>query len=217
MLEDFLNNLMIKKIQEYGKRETFEKVLDIGGKDGKYTSKISKELTVLDLNPQKISSNIKYIKADILDFNIAEKFDLIVCSAVLEHFKREDGLKVVKKINYYLEKDGLTFITCPNAYSLNRMLGEILGIGKALELSEADIKVGHKYLYNLPRLEDITKDILRFVDSGSYFLKPLPTSDMDKLFDANAFKAFASINSNTYPQLKQYLAEIFVVGKKLEE
>lgn len=55
------------------------------------------------------------------------------------------------------------------------------------------------------------------MDSGSYFLKPLPTSDMDKLFDANAFKAFASINSNIYPQLKQYLAEIFVVGKKLEE
>jgi len=217
MLEDFLNNLMIKKIQEYGKKENFKKVLDIGGKNGKYTSKISEELTVLDLNPQKISSNIKYIKADILEFDTAEKFDLIVCSAVLEHFKREDGLKVVKKINYYLEQDGLTFITCPNAYSLNRMLGEILGIGKALELSEADIKVGHKYLYNLPRLEDITKNILRFVDSGSYFLKPLPTSDMDKLFDTNAFEAFASINSNTYPQLKPYLAEIYVVCKKLEK
>ena len=217
MLEDFLNNLMIKKIQEYGKKENFKKVLDIGGKNGKYTSKISEELTVLDLNPQKISSNIEYIKADILEFDTAEKYDLIVCSAVLEHFKREDGLKVVKKINYYLEKDGLAFITCPNAYSLNRMLGEILGMGKALELSEADIKVGHKYLYNLPRLETIIKNILKCVDSGSYFLKPLPTSDMNKLFDIKALKAFASINSNTYPQLKQYLAEIFIVGKKLEE
>lgn len=215
MLEDLLNNLMVKRIQEYGKRETFEKVLDIGGKDGKYTSKISEKLTVLDLNPQKISPNIKYIKTDILEFDTAEKFDLIVCSAVLEHFKPEDGLKVVKKINNYLEKDGLAFITCPNAYSLNRMLGEILGIGKALDLSEADIEVGHKYLYTLPRLEDITKNLLRFVDSGSYFLKPLPTSDMNKLFDTKALKAFASINSNTYPQLKQYLAEIYIVCNKL--
>jgi len=31
MLEDFLNNLMIKKIQEYGKKENFKKVLDIWG------------------------------------------------------------------------------------------------------------------------------------------------------------------------------------------
>ncbi len=217
MLEDFLNNLMIKKIQEYGKKENFKKVLDIGGKNGKYTSKISEELTVLDLNPQKISSNIKYIKADILKFDTAEKYDLIVCSAVLEHFKQEDGLKVVKKINYYLEKDGLTFITCPNARSLNRMLGEILGMGKVLELSRADIRVGHKYLYDLPRLENVIRNILRYVDSGSYFLKPLPTSEMNKLFDNNALKAFASINSNAYPQLKLYLAEIYVVGKKLEK
>lgn len=217
MLEEFLNNLMIKKIQKYGKKEKFQKVLDIGGKDGKYTSKISEDLTILDLNPQKISSDINYIKADIMEFDTSEKYDLIVCSAVMEHFKREEGKKIVRKINKFLEKDGFVFITCPNACSLNRELGELLGVCNALDLSEGDLKVGHKYLYNLPRLESLIKKNLDFVASGSYFLKPLPTQDMNNLFDVNAFKSFASIDSETYPHLKHHLAEIFVVGKKVEK
>ncbi len=217
MLEQFLNNLMIKKIQEYGKKKKYQKVLDVGGKDGKYTSKISEELTVLDLKPQKISLKINYIKADIMEFDTSDKYDLIVCSAVIEHFKREDGIKIIKKTNKFLKKDGFVFITCPNACSLNRELGELLGMCNALDLSEEDLKVGHKYLYNLPRLESIIKNNLEFVASGSYFLKPLPTQDMNKLFDKNAFKSFASIDSETYPHLKQCLAEIYVVGKKLDK
>ncbi len=214
MLEELLNNLMNKKIQEYGKKERFEKVIDIGGKHGKYTSKISKNLTIVDLNPQKIISDIHYIKADILEFDTTEKYDLIISSAFLEHFTREDGVKILKKINKILKNDGIAFITCPNAWSLNRLLGEFMGMNKALDLSEGDKSVGHKYLYNLERLENIVIENLKFVESGSYFFKPLPTSDMNTLFDENAFKSLASINSKTHPHLKEYLAEIYVVGKK---
>ncbi len=217
MLEEFLNNIMVKRIQEYGGKEKFEKILDIGGKNGTYTSKISETLTVLDIKPKEISPDINYIKGDILKFDTEEKFDVVVCSAILEHFTKRDGIKIVKKVNNFLKDDGLAFISCPNACSLNRMLGEMIGMCTAIELTEADVKVGHKYLYNLDRLESIVRDNLEFVDSGSYFLKPLPTSEMDKLFDFNAFSNFASITSKTYPHLKNYLAEIFVVGKKLKK
>ena len=214
MLEKFLNDSMIKKIQEFGKKEKFHKVLDVGGKDGKYTSKISEELTVLDINPQEINSNVKYIKADILKFDTEEKYDLIVCSAVMEHFSLDEGKTIAKKINKFLKEDGFAFITCPNACSLNRMLGEMLGMCKALDLSEADIEVGHEFLYDIQRLESVVKNSLQFITSGSYFLKPLPASNMNELFDENSFKSFASIDSDSFPHLKHYLAEIFVVGKK---
>jgi 2-polyprenyl-3-methyl-5-hydroxy-6-metoxy-1,4-benzoquinol methylase len=217
MLEEFLNNIMIKRIQEYGGKEKFEKIFDIGGKNGTYTSKISEKLTVLDIKPKETNPDVNYIKGDILKFDTEDKFDVVVCSAILEHFTKRDGIKIVKKVNKFLEDDGLAFITCPNACSLNRMLGEMIGMCTAIELTEADVKVGHKYLYNLERLESIVQNNLEYVDSGSYFLKPLPTSEMDKLFDFNAFSNFASITSKTFPHLKNYLAEIFVVGKKLKK
>ena len=62
MLEEFLNNLMIDKIREYGKKKKFQEVIDIGGKDGKYSSRISENLTILDLNPDIISPTINYVK-----------------------------------------------------------------------------------------------------------------------------------------------------------
>ena len=75
MLEEYLNNLMIQKIKEYGNQEIFEKVIDIGGKDGKYTRNIAKKLTVMDLNPQEISLDINYIKIGIMEFETIEKYD----------------------------------------------------------------------------------------------------------------------------------------------
>ncbi|MFX0057891.1 MAG: class I SAM-dependent methyltransferase [Candidatus Hodarchaeota archaeon] len=214
MLEEFLNELMNKKIQEFGKKETFEKVLDIGGKDGKYSHKISDNLTVIDLKPQNLILSVNYVSSDIREFESKEKYDLIICSAFLEHFTQEEGGLILSKINKFLKSEGFTFITCPNAWSLNRILGEMIGMGNALELNDADIKVGHKYLYNLSRLKKIVKENLKFIKSGSYFLKPLPTLDMNKIFDRKSFESFASINSENYPHLKEYLAEIYVIAKK---
>jgi len=213
-LEKHLNKLMIEKIKELGKKDRFENVIDVGGKDGKYTSRISKTLTVIDLAPNQIQDQVKYIKADIMEFNTSDRFDLIVSSAFLEHFTKEEGITILNKINSFLKQDGLAFITCPNAWSLNRLLGEFMGMGEALELSDGDIQVGHKYLYNLHRLEKVVKEGLHVIDSGSYFFKPLPASDMNSLFDLKAFETFASINSDSHPHLKEFLAEIYVVGKK---
>jgi len=217
MLEEFLNNLMIDKIQEYGKKKKFKNVIDIGGKDGKYSSRISENLTIVDLNPVIISPTINYIKKDIMEFETKEKYDLVISSAFIEHFSNEKGKKILRKINDLLKDDGFAFLTCPNAWSINRLLGEIMGICKSLELSEGDKMVGHKFVYNIPRLEEIVKENLIFVESGSYFLKPLPASDMNNLFDINAFKSFASINSKSHPLLKDYLAEIYIIGKKRKE
>ena len=214
MLEEWLNNLMIQKIKEYARQGIYENVIDIGGKDGKYSRKVAKNLTVVDHNPQEISLDINYIKKDIWEFDTAEKFDLVVCSAFMEHFTKKEGILILKKINKFLSKKGLAYISCPNAWSLNRILGEFMGFGGALDLSEGDIKVGHKYLYNLSRLEDSAKKCLKFINSGSYFFKPLPSDDMNTLFDNKAFQQFALINSQNCPQLKHYLAEIYVIGEK---
>lgn len=214
LLEEYLNSLMIEKIKYYGKKELFENVVDLGGKDGKFTKTISKKLTIVDLAPQKIYENINYVKADIMEFETDNQYDLIVSSAFMEHFNRDDGVKILKKVNEFLTDNGIAFISCPNAWSLNRILGEFMGMGDALELSKSDKNVGHKYLYNLQRLEEIIEEVLFFIDSGSYFFKPLPSNDMHALFDENTFKSFASITSETHPHLKNFLAEIYVVAKK---
>ncbi len=126
MLEEFLNNLMIDKIQEYGKKKKFQKVIDIGGKDGKYTSRISENLTIVDLNPVIISPTINYVKTDIMEFETKEKFDLVVSSAFIEHISKVEVVNVLKKVNYLLKDDGFAFLTCTNAWSINLLLGEIM-------------------------------------------------------------------------------------------
>jgi SAM-dependent methyltransferase len=205
---------MIERIKNYTRMELIDNVIDLGGKDGKFTKQISKNLTVVDLDPQEIYENVNYIKTDILQYESDNKFDLVVSSAFMEHFNRDDGIKILNKVNKLLTDNGIAFITCPNAWSVNRLLGEFMGMGSALELSDGDKKVGHKYLYNLQRLEDIIKEILHFIDSGSYFFKPLPANDMISIFDESALKRLALITSTTHPHLKDFLAEIYVVAKK---
>lgn len=102
------------------------KVLDLGCADGLMLKKLSKEYNISatgielsrDLYEKAVINcpDAIIINSDIneIDFSEDEKFDLIICTAVLEHL--ENPSKVVSKIFNLLSVNGITVWTVPDPF-----------------------------------------------------------------------------------------------------
>lgn len=73
-----------------------------------YGRKIGAELHIDALDSQastlkiakKLSGNyseIKFVQGSILDWNVAESYDLVLCTLVLHHFSEQDAVRVLKR------------------------------------------------------------------------------------------------------------------------
>ncbi|MDP2684906.1 MAG: class I SAM-dependent methyltransferase [bacterium] len=108
-----------------------KKILDIGCGKGMvgFLIRIQRDLTNSTLIGMDISDNFlsftkkyniydKLIKADlrkklpIKDHSV----DVVICSEVIEHMKKETGEKLLKEINRIIAKDGRVIITTPNVW-----------------------------------------------------------------------------------------------------
>lgn len=102
------------------------KVLDLGCADGLMLKKLSKEYNISatgielsrDLYEKAVINcpDAIIINSDVneIDFSEDEKFDLIICTAVLEHL--ENPSKVVSKIFNLLSVNGITVWTVPDPF-----------------------------------------------------------------------------------------------------
>lgn len=100
---------------------------------------ISKHAISIARKFKKLSnvSNAAFFLDDVTTFNNHKKYDLIICSEVIEHI--EDDKKLLKNMYLLLEKEGVGVITTP---SLNAPLFKI-GL-----LKKFDRKVGHLRRYS---------------------------------------------------------------------
>ena len=100
------------------------KILDAGCGIGLYSLELAKRgynITGIEIEKDKIETartiarragiNIKFLKDDLTNFKIKDKFDLIICSDVLEHIKEDK--KVIKNLSKILKKSGKLVITVP--------------------------------------------------------------------------------------------------------
>lgn len=77
------------------------------------------QVTGVDLSPEGVKiagerwPHIKFVCADILEYNADEKFDLIVSSEVIEHITEKE--RFVETISRNLKPGGFVLITTPNA------------------------------------------------------------------------------------------------------
>lgn len=111
-------------------------------------------------------------------FEANQQFDIIILGFILEHVDNPDII-----LSYYkkfLKKNGLMFITVPNAEVMNRRLGNFAGDLPDMQLlSEHDIVCGHQRYYT-------TQSLTAQIKSHGYsikrvegiYLKPLATSQM---------------------------------------
>jgi 2-polyprenyl-3-methyl-5-hydroxy-6-metoxy-1,4-benzoquinol methylase len=113
-------------------------------------------------------------------FKINEKFDVIVLAHILEHV--ENPVQVLKSAKEFLKKDGIMIIDVPNAKSIHRQIGVLMGmIESEYSLNDADLSIGHRRVYDLKLLkEDVKKAGLRKIYERGVFMKPFSNKQMDK-------------------------------------
>lgn len=110
-------------------------------------SKSAIEVAKMTARVLNLEEHIKYINTDFLTWEGNTKYDLIICSEVLEHLENDE--KAISKIHKHLRKGGKVIVTVP---SKNAPLHK-LGLA-----DNFDKEVGHLRRYTM---ENLTRKIKR--------------------------------------------------------
>lgn len=214
ILYDFDNKIVLKW---YAKRiisltKNTESILELGlghGFTARIFSNIYKNYTILEGSPDVINnfnnSSLKFhpkiIETYFEDFKSHEKYDVIVMGFILEHV--DDPLKILKYYKKFLSPNGRLFVSVPNAESMNRQLGNYSGILENIfELSENDLKLGHKRYYCVETLKkelELAGYLIEKIEG--IFVKPFTTSQILSLnLDERIINSLCQIGIK-YPEL----------------
>lgn len=160
-------------------------VLEMGCSDGYSSIEISKMVKNLDvvdgskkmialLNESVQKNNIHNINAIYSlfeDYSPDKTYDAICCSFVLEHVV--EPVEILKKANSLLKENGVLAIAVPNAGALSRRMAVSMGLMDNLyDLTENDLRHGHRRVYDMDKLEkDVKRAGLNIIKKGGVFLK----------------------------------------------
>jgi 2-polyprenyl-3-methyl-5-hydroxy-6-metoxy-1,4-benzoquinol methylase len=128
--------MLLNRLIEQNIIESFNSAIDIGCNSGAYAKIISdhgfRYVLGIDIDGKKIrmandffafNENDKTIKFEVTDaeeIDTQKKYDLVLCSEVIEH--TNNPKKVIKNIEAILAPRGVAIITMPNAISLPYIL-----------------------------------------------------------------------------------------------
>lgn len=148
-------------------------------------------------------TKVEVIETYFEDWETEKLFDVIIMGFILEHVERPS--EILKKYARFLSPKGKLYIAVPNAEALNRRVGVEAGLlTDILQLSETDIRFGHKRYYTLNTLRDeILKDGigLEITKVEGIYLKPITTAQMISLnLSPNIIKGFLNVGKY-YPEL----------------
>ncbi len=177
-------------------------VLDVGcgvGTIDFYLAKLNFEVFGIDISEKAIEMSIlnakhlglrgktKFKSGDFLKESFDKKFDLIICSEVIEHIRNDDDF--ISKAHNLLKKNGLIFVTTPSNNSWLFKMGF---------LGNADKKGGHLRRYSM----DVLEDKFRKHDFKIIAKKKTDGLLRNLLF---SFKAFDIVNkaANTVPVISK--------------
>lgn len=125
---------------------------------------------------KNLSAEIHCVRFE--DFTSSKKFDIVICSHVLEHVA--DPVRLLRRLRELLSPGGILIGIVPNADSLHRRLGVAIGLqSRRDDLSLRDKMVGHVRVYSLRTLlDDLAEAGLRIAKHRGFFLKPLSNSQL---------------------------------------
>jgi 2-polyprenyl-3-methyl-5-hydroxy-6-metoxy-1,4-benzoquinol methylase len=125
--------------------------------------------------------NVTVVESLVEDFDTDETFDTVVLAHLLEHVEQPQSLLTAAAKR--LADDGVIIVVVPNAGSLHRHVGVLLGmLGELTDLTPADVSIGHRRVYELPTLRaEIERAGLRIDLVEGHFCKPLSNTQMQQL------------------------------------
>lgn len=190
--ERFLGKYVLQAISEWIQGPH---ILDVGCGDGLLTKELLRygNVTGIDGSKEKITlakkntcfaqdwfnKKINFHWTLFENFWVDQMFDSIVMIGLLEHVM--SPFFILKKARSMINKNGNILIVVPNALSLNRRIGQEMGLIKdCYELTPQDKKIGHQRTYDSLLLEnDIIDSGLRIRHFNGIFLKPLSNKQME--------------------------------------
>lgn len=143
------------------------------------------EVTGLDLDDALVKHfaakypSIRYVTADATTWEPPARFDTIVASHFLEHVDApSETLRFWKRT--WLKDGGRILLVVPNADSLHRHVGQRMGfLQERTDLNEADLKIGHKRVYDRKLFEQHLRDAgVEIVHLESATMKPLSNGQL---------------------------------------
>jgi SAM-dependent methyltransferase len=214
--------LMCEKIKE----KNFKSVLSLGIGHNVVSDALTKLLStdldsyhivegspeiIADFKIRNDSPKIKLFNSYFENFNPDTKYDAIEMGFVLEHV--DDPLLIIERFKNFLNKDGVMFISVPNAKSLHRLIGHKAGLLPDMyKLSQYDLELGHKRYFDLDSIKALIKKAgLQVVNQKGLMLKPITGDQIKKLeWDLNIINALMEIGQD-YPEMSNciYLESTF--------
>jgi 2-polyprenyl-3-methyl-5-hydroxy-6-metoxy-1,4-benzoquinol methylase len=141
------------------------------------------------------------------EFTPERTFDAVVLGHVLEHVT--DPIALLAKARAWLSPDGRMYCAVPNARSLHRQAGVLLGLlSEEHELNDADRHHGHRRVYDPESFRgEFVKAGLTIDVFGGYWLKPLANDQIEQ-WSPELVDAFFQLGER-YPDIA---AEIYVIA-----
>lgn len=142
------------------------------------------------------------------EYNPSRTYDNIILGHVLEHVK--NPVKILKLASSWLSSEGQIICAVPNANSVHRQVGVLMGLLEAEnQLHAGDVRIGHRRVYDMYSLKkDFTDAGLKIIQSGGYWLKPISNAQIEASWDADMVSAFLRLGEK-YPDIA---ANIYVVA-----
>jgi 2-polyprenyl-3-methyl-5-hydroxy-6-metoxy-1,4-benzoquinol methylase len=136
-------------------------------------------------------------------------FDNIVLGHVLEHV--EHPIEILSRVKSWLSPNGRVFALVPNARSLHRQMGVVMGLLESEHsLNAVDLHHGHRRVYDPESLrQDFDAAGFRIEVSGGYWIKTVSNSQLEANWSPEMIEA-AMVVGERYPDIA---AEIYVVAE----
>jgi 2-polyprenyl-3-methyl-5-hydroxy-6-metoxy-1,4-benzoquinol methylase len=97
--------------------------------------------------------SIRYVCADVFDYEPDAPFDTIVASHFLEHMA--DPVLLLRRLSGWLAPNGRVLLVVPNANSAHRVLGKQMGmLREVTDLNDGDRMLGHHRVYTMDLLRE---------------------------------------------------------------
>jgi trans-aconitate methyltransferase len=144
------------------------------------------------------------------DWEPQRRFDHIVIGCVLEHV--DDPVSLMSRAAGWLEPGGRIQCCVPNAQSLHRQAGVLLGQLPAIDaFTEKDLAHGHRRVYTPDRLAAaIAAAGLEIEARGGWWLKPLSDAQIEADWSPELLDAYMQIGER-YPEIA---AVIYAVARR---
>lgn len=194
-------------------------VLELGCADGLMTKEIlgiSKKLDVVEGSASYIRNakkrlgkkvkDVRFYHSLFKDYEPDTKYDMIILSSILHEL--DDPILVLKKVRTWLKKGGVIYVNVPNAISLHRRIGRLMGVLKnEYAFTVRDTQFLHQRLYDQKSLRATVKKAgFSIIEEGGFFLKALSNSQMMN-WDQKLLDAFNAVGKELDPSL---CAEIYI-------